>query len=437
MRTSKRQIFSFDISLFLIMTLLITLSIIALYSVGYNKSIYSSLYLKQFLWFALGLIIMLFIFAVNMNKINSLSTIFYVSILILLVLTLIFGKTVRGTKGWIVLGSVNFQFSELAKIITILSLAKYLEYHFNELNQIRKLLLPFGIGLFPVFFILLQPDLGTTLAFFPIIIVMLYLSGANTKNIVYLLIIGIISILLPLLLSYYEFKGILENKIWIKTLLSSSFLIYIITILFLLWIILKIINKFYPEYVILNRISTLIIIVVIILIFSFVLLHSLKPYQKRRLLVFLDPAIDPYGTGYNIVQSKITIGSGRFLGKGFLQGSQTQLGFLPEQNTDFVITVIGEEFGWVGMTILLLLYFLFILQGFSITYTAKDVYSSLVAGGITTMFAFGIFINIGVTIGIMPVTGVPAPFLSYGGSSLISSMIATALLINIKSQRFL
>lgn len=435
MKVSSRQIFSFDFSLFLLMVLLVSIGILALYSAGYNKPAYRYLYLKQFLWFGIGLVIVLFLFSVNIKSINAYSTIIYFSVLFLLILTLIFGKTVRGTKGWISIGPLNFQFSEIAKISTILALAKYLEYHFKELDKLKDLIIPFLIGLTPVFLILLQPDLGSTLPFFPILIIMLFLSGADVKNIIYLLIIGIFSISVPLIISYYEFKGETINKFWINILFSSNSVLYTAIVFLFVWSVIKIVYKFYPKYVLLNRVSTVIIIFVASLIFSFLLTHSLKPYQKKRLLVFIDPKIDPYGTGYNIVQSKITIGSGKLFGKGFLKGSQTQLGFLPEQTTDFIVSVIGEEFGWIGMSVVLILYFLFILQGLKITYTARDVYSALVAAGITTMFAFSVFINIGMTLGIMPVTGVPVPFISYGGSSLITSMIATALLINIKSQR--
>lgn len=415
---------------------MIAVGILAQYSSGYTKPELSDLYLKQFLWFGLGLVIVLFIFSMHLKAIHAYSVWFYFIIAFMLILTLVFGKTVRGTRGWLVFGPLNFQFSEIAKISTILVLARYLEYHFKELTQLRDFFIPFIIVLFPVLLILLQPDLGSTLAFFPVIIIMLFLAGADLKNIIYLIVIGTISIGVPLTLSYYEFKGILSENFWLKTLLSSSVLTYIIVLMLFAWSVLKIILIFYPAYTLLNKINAVIIILVISLAFSFTITHSLKPYQKKRLLVFIDPSIDPYGTGYNIVQSKISIGSGGFAGKGFLQGSQTQLGFLPEQTTDFIVSVVGEEFGWIGIITVLGLYLAFIVQGLKITFTARDSFSALVAGGITGMFAFAIFINIGMTLGIMPVTGVPVPFLSYGGSSLISSMVGAALLINIKSHRF-
>jgi rod shape determining protein RodA len=162
---------------------------------------------------------------------------------------------------------------------------------------------------------------------------------------------------------------------------------------------------------------------------------AMKDYQRRRLVVFLDPKVDYRGSGYNIIQSKITIGSGRFLGKGFGKGTQTQLGFLPEQHTDFVFAVIGEEGGWVLSQLTILLYFLFLWRVLSISKNARDSYGSFVAAGIAVMFGVYAFINIGMVMGIMPVAGMPLLFLSYGGSSILSSMCAVGILCSIHIRR--
>jgi rod shape determining protein RodA len=163
--------------------------------------------------------------------------------------------------------------------------------------------------------------------------------------------------------------------------------------------------------------------------------RSLKDYQRRRLVVFLNSHIDPRGSGYNIMQSKIAIGSGKFTGKGLKKGTQTQLGFLPERHTDFIFSVIGEEGGWIIAQFTLIFYFFFIWRGFVIAKESRDRYGSLVATGITTMFAFYAVINIGMVMGMMPVTGVPLPFLSYGGSSIFSSFCAIGILCSIHIRR--
>lgn len=163
------------------------------------------------------------------------------------------------------------------------------------------------------------------------------------------------------------------------------------------------------------------------LIWNFVL----KDYQKLRIKVFLNPEIDPFGSGYHVIQSKIAIGSGGLFGKGWLAGTQSQLNFLPENHTDFIFAVAGEEFGFVGVFIILLLYMAIIWRGVVIAMNAEDDFGMLLATGVTSMFMFHIFVNIGMTIGIMPVTGVPLPFLSYGVSSLMTNIMGVALLLNV------
>lgn len=161
----------------------------------------------------------------------------------------------------------------------------------------------------------------------------------------------------------------------------------------------------------------------------------LKGYQKKRFLVFLNPEGDPHGGGWNLIQSKIAIGSGKLLGKGLFAGTQGQLRFVPEHSTDFIFTVVGEEHGFVGAIILLLLYFFVIWQAIRISCQARDSYGRLIAAGVMTMFLFHIVINIGMTIGLMPITGIPLPFLSYGGSSLLTNMMAVGLLLGISFRR--
>lgn len=430
-----RRRFSFDINLFTILLLIVTTSIVALYSAGYSKPIYKNLYLTQFLWFIIGLVLMLSIIPLNFKKIYNYAQYIFIITLFLLIITLIFGKEIRNTKGWLTIGPINFQFSELAKIATILFLAKYIDYHYREFNSFKDFILPFCIILLPIFLILMQPDLGSTLVYFPAFFVMIFLADANIRYLIYFILIGLIGFILPLFISYYEFTTDIANITWIKFFNDKTILMPVCLSLLLFTFFFKIIYKLYPRQIVINAISNILIILFIGLTFSYTVNHNLKPYQKKRLLVFIDPKIDPYGTGYNIIQSKIAIGSGQFTGKGYLDGSQTQLGFLPEQTTDFIISVIGEEFGWLGMMFIMILYLLLILYSLKIVFNARDPYSSLVAAGITTVFFVQIFINVGMTLGVMPVTGIPLPFLSYGGSSLVTSMIGVALLINIKGQR--
>jgi rod shape determining protein RodA len=172
------------------------------------------------------------------------------------------------------------------------------------------------------------------------------------------------------------------------------------------------------------------------LLSSIAIQNLFKLYQKRRILVFLNPDLDPQGSGYNIIQSKIAIGSGGFFGKGFLRGSQSQLGFLPEKTSDFIFAVVAEEWGFVGAIILISLLGYILFRGIQIAFESKDKFGALLASGISTIFFFHIMINIGMAAGIMPVTGLPLCFVSYGGSNLLMSMICIGILINIRAKKF-
>ena len=166
-------------------------------------------------------------------------------------------------------------------------------------------------------------------------------------------------------------------------------------------------------------------------VFPMIGIQILKPYQIDRLLVFLHPDHDPSGTGYHLLQSKIAIGSGMMAGKGLFQGTQTQLNFLPEHHTDFVFSVLGEELGFIGIAVLLALYILVIWRGLRIALISESLFGSIIAGGVVSMLLFQVFVNIGMTIGIMPITGIPLPFVSYGGSSMVANLLAIGLLESI------
>jgi rod shape determining protein RodA len=167
-----------------------------------------------------------------------------------------------------------------------------------------------------------------------------------------------------------------------------------------------------------------------------ILWEGLKEYQRNRLIAFIDPTVDPKGIGYNIVQSMITVGSGQFFGKGFLSGTQGPLKFLPERQTDFIFPIFAEEWGFLGCLVLLSLYLIFFVRIFKVSTIAKDSFGNLLSIGFTTIFIFYFFINIGMTLGIMPVVGIPLPFMSYGGTTLLANFIGIALIINVRMRRF-
>ena len=166
-------------------------------------------------------------------------------------------------------------------------------------------------------------------------------------------------------------------------------------------------------------------------------LFVLKEYQKQRILTFMDPDRDPLGTGYHIIQSKIAIGSGMLTGKGFLEGTQNALSFLPEQHTDFIFSVLAEEWGFAGSAALVLLFLVFIFWALNIAHSCRDPFGTILVVGLTSMISWQVFINIGMVMGLMPVVGVPLPFISYGGSSMLTTLVAVGVLMNISMRRFM
>ncbi len=412
--------------------ILVTFSILALYSIGYNKPFYSGFYFKQFLWFIIGLILMFGVTFINLRQLYYYIPHIYIAGILLLIITLFIGKEVRGTRGWIVIGPIHFQSVEFVKIATILALARYFDSRFREVESLKELIIPGILVLLPVGLVLLQPDLGSALPFFPIFLVMWFISTRNTGNFIIFILIILSGIILPLLVSYYKFKGYDYS---IVKIFHSEIIFPLTGSLILTGFLFRILYIFFPLKKELATLSNIFFLAGITLLFAYGVEKSLKTYQKKRLLVFIEPKFDPYGAGYNVIQSMITIGSGKIYGQGFLKGMQTQLGYLPEQHTDFIFAVIGEEFGWFGTTIVLLSYFVLIYNFIKIAWNARTVFLSLVASGITTMFIFNIFLNIGMCIGIMPITGLPLPFLSYGGSFMLLAMVSTGLMINIKYAR--
>jgi rod shape determining protein RodA len=292
-----------------------------------------------------------------------------------------------------------------------------------------------------VVLLLMQPDFSSSLVYFPILLGMLYAAGAQGLHLLGYMLFGAFLFGIPLLHTFLKVQPkLLEASTALNFLCKSleggmpTFIILMIicALVLLWWWLMRQLRFFIPLF------FPLILIGIILagsLGSSFVQ-HGLKEYQRKRLIVFLNPSIDPLGSGYNIMQSQVAIGSGKLFGKGYMSGTQSRLGFLPERHTDFIYSVIGEELGFMLSLLIILIYFMFIWRAFAISLQSRDRYGSLVAIGIACMFGFYAITNIGMVMGIMPVTGLPLPFLSYGGSSMVGSMIAVGILLSIHIRRF-
>ncbi|MBN1531809.1 MAG: rod shape-determining protein RodA [Spirochaetes bacterium] len=428
-----------DYTLVVAVLILVALGILMIYSSGFDPvdKLNNGLYKKQLIWFVFGVVLMIGISIINYQTLGEYSLQVYVAVLIILIFTTFLGSKVRNTRAWLsFFGLFSIQPSEFMKLALVIILAKYLEIRERDIKRFRELLIPAALTAVPVGFILLQPDFGTAIIFIPVMFTMLYVAGADVSHLVSILLIAAIAIVVPMMLTYREWIGaeggnlILEFFKDVNLLLIVSLLLLGITaVAFALNFF--IVNKW------LRRIYIPGAVISLGLLFSVMIQKFFKEYQKKRILVFLNPDLDPQGSGYNIIQSKIAIGSGRFIGRGLLKGSQAQLGFLPEKSSDFIFSVVAEEWGFIGSIVLLGLFLLIIFKGIQISIEAKDKFGALLACGITSIFFFHVMVNIGMVVGIMPVTGLPLTFVSYGGSNLLMSMLAVGILLSIRTKKFI
>ncbi|MCL2145243.1 MAG: rod shape-determining protein RodA [Endomicrobia bacterium] len=435
--------FASGIDIWLVISLfaLVTLGCFAVYSASYNYGISSKYISVQLIAFGLGLILMLLLANFNYQYYKQFDKQIYILSILILVSVLIFGTVVNGAKRWINFGFASFQPVEIAKIMYILVIASFLDKNWKGARRPSTLIVTFIILIGHFVLIMMQPAFSSTLSYFLVTLVLLYAAGAEPFYLLCIAIFGGLSVGIPLSIEFLKLQPfVLESGsvigFFLNSLQTSTMGILYIAIaaigliFFVWWFLWKLRIRISVIYPVLLGCAILFGSLA-----SMSVEKSLKDYQRKRMVVFLYPETDPRGAGYNVIQSKIAVGSGKFLGKGFLKGTQTQLGFLPEQHTDFIFSVIGEEGGWVFSQLAILLYFIFIWRAFIIARDARDRYGSYVAIGIAAMFTFYAVINISMVMGMMPVAGVPLLLISYGGSSMLSSICAVGILISINARK--
>lgn len=406
---------------------IMTMGLVVLYSALHAMPHQIHLFYKQLIAAGLGIVLMALFATVYYNIYIKLSSVVYVLALLLLVGVLVFGKTVRGAKSWFDFGAISFQPAECARLATILVLAAFIEQKHRVIQKVTTLLHALMLAGGAMAFILLQPDFGSVLVFIPVTLSMLYVAGASRVQLGVLIVYGSISVGIPLYATYVRMQNpnaaVWPHPWWmIFSVCAVCAVVYAVIVQFrkipVIWLI--------ALYVIIGAgIGT-----------SVVIEHTIKEYQRQRLVVFLNPELDQHGTGYNVIQSKVAVGSGGVFGKGLFSGTQAQLGFVPERHTDFIFSVVAEELGFVGAGILITLFFIMMWRIYSIAKTARDMFGALVATGICIMLCFYVVLNIGVVMGLMPVTGLPLPLVSYGGSSLVMTCIALGIVLNIGAKKY-
>lgn len=393
-----------DLDLGLITTVLAatTIGITMIYSATFDWGLgtASTTYQKQILWAFIALAALALTIVIPPKLYYAFAYIIYGFAIVVLLLVLEVGD-----RRWFNFGPIHVQPSELTKIATVLAIARYLSSSNLDLERLKTFIPPALLVLLPAALVFKQPDLSTALVFGAVLFPMLYWAGLRPVNIFFIISPG-----LSLVCAFHH---------WSLGLLYLALIAVV----------------FHAR----PRLSTIAVLGAVNLAVAigapYIWDNKLHDYQKDRILTFLNPDTDRLGGGYQVIQSKVAIGSGGLRGKGYLQGTQTKLEFLPEQHTDFVFSVVGEEFGFVGALAILMLFFFIVWRAVAIATAVKSRFSSLVAIGLTAILVFHIFVNIGMTIGVMPVTGLPLPFLSYGGSPLVMSMVLVGFLLNVHGRR--
>jgi rod shape determining protein RodA len=385
--------------------LLIAIGLISIFSSTYNNPLAQNNFEKQLYFVLASFSIFLIIHFLPTNTFKIISAPSYIFGLLLLLLVLVIGKKVSGAKSWLGLGVFGFQPSEFAKIATILMLSNFLSRNNNNIDSIKDIVVALTIGFIPVALILLEPDMGSSIIFFFFILILLFWKGLS--------ILWLVVVISPGVIALSAIFG------------TTAFIIALILLLGILFLLNK--DLFFNGSVFALNLGAG--------FFADYVYNILSPHQQARINSFIDPSSDPLGTGYNSIQAMVAVGSGGLLGKGFMSGNQTQLQYIPEQWTDFIFCAISEEFGFIGSITVVILFLILLGRILRNASSTKDEFLSLTQIGIFAVLFIHFLINIGMVIGLIPIIGVPLPFVSYGGSSLLVNVIMIAIVSNIYRTR--
>jgi rod shape determining protein RodA len=383
---------------------LVAIGLATVFSATWAPGAHQGLWTKQFLWALVAIAVAWVVAGIPYRAYDSLAYPAYLISLALLGLTLVMGTSAYGAKRWLELGPLKFQPSELAKIATVLVLARRFDDPKVDVRRFKHWFPALVLTLIPFVLVAKEPDLGTSLAFPVILVVMLFWAGLPLTN----LLLGLSPVFNVLL---FFATGTLW---WFAGGITA---------------VLAVLRP---------RLPVLLTVIALNGAVAYAMPHlwnHLADYQKRRIETFLNPDHDPSGAGYQIIQSKIAIGSGGVLGKGYLKGTQKALAFLPMRHTDFIFSVVGEELGLIGALTVVLLYALLIVRGYRLAMVARNGFASLMAVGLVTSLFYHVMVNMLMTVGWAPVTGLPLPLLSYGGTALIVNGLQIGLLQNVAIRR--
>ncbi|MCL4511411.1 MAG: rod shape-determining protein RodA [Bacteroidetes bacterium] len=396
---------SFDYKTFFLAVILGCIGALAVNSATYNSGMHD-FFVRDVVWQVSGIIIAFIIMFSSNRFLQGGAYFFYAITILLLLFVLVAGKRVASHTSWLGLLGVGGQPSELAKVASILALSKFLSEKGNERTEWQIIGISAGIVGLPMILTMLQPDLGTTIVYLAIFFPILFWAGLQP--------IVIVALIAPIAIVFAEFTGTVTLLL---TVLVFGILFFLLSRKKLFAVTLSFVAVSFGLFM------------------EYFYRKLLQPHQQKRIQIFLNPNLDPQGAGYNALQARVAIGSGGLFGKGYLHGAQTQLRFVPARWTDFIFTVIGEEFGFFGAAVTLLAFGALFFRGVRIAELVKTKFASLASIGITSVLLFHVFINIGMNINLAPIVGIPLPFISYGGSSILSDWMMVGILLNFYAHR--
>jgi rod shape determining protein RodA len=420
---------------------LVALGSVAVVSAASTTVYYSSILQKHFLALAIGGTLFAMMLAFNYQVFQDQSKALYVIALVLMGAVLVLGTTSRGHRAWLRLAGYSFQPAELARVLTVLVLADFLDRRSRRAQDFETVLMALGIAAPIMLLILKQPDFSTALTFLPMIVGMLFCAGADLLHLLLVFGYGALTLSVPLIYTLCEvrFPGAAPGSLPAVVLSTSH----------MGWATLAVIAGFFAIGLLAWRAAVwtrfavkphvfigLPLILSGAMLTGIVVNRSMKSYQRNRFVAFVAPHSDVQGAAYNVIQSKVAVGSGGLWGKGLFSGTQSQLGFLPERHTDFIFATVGEEMGFLGAGLILGLYMIVLWRITAAARQARDRYGYLVCAGLASMFAFVMALNIGMCVGLMPVAGIPLPLISYGGSSLVINLWTLGIVANIYARRY-
>lgn len=433
----SRSFLRFDLIILFSALGLSVIGILFIYSSGISSDgvLQNNEYIKQIVWTCVGAAIMIGVSFFDYERLRALSLYIYIAMIVALILVLILGDVVNGARSWLTIKGIGFQPSEFMKLALVIRLAYFFEESRNKYSNFIRFILSLIQVAIPMFLVMIQPDMGTAMVYIPIYLIMAFAAGIKIRYIFFLLASGVLAIV-GVMVPAWDSYIVTEKSIQLAKVFSDHNLILIVIISTVMIYLLSGAGLLFFKKRYFYWIGYSVLILMIAFTMTLGASSFIKDYQLKRLIIFIDPQVDPKGDGWHVIQSITAVGSGGTVGKGYLQGTQSHYRYLPQQSTDFIFSILSEEWGFVGCMAVFVLFAIILLRSLFILLSSRDPFGLYIGSGIVAMIFFHFLVNIGMAMGIMPITGIPLLLVSYGGSSMLTTMAGLGLISSIYLHKY-